>query len=73
MHNQNLANEMKRLELYASQLYCLKELYWHEWTNSDIAKDLLTQMLEPYEKLNQPHLFDTTKWVIENFNLRYGE
>lgn len=68
---QNLANKMKRLGLYASQLYYLKELYWYEWTNSVIAKDLLTQMLEPYEKLNRQHLYETTKWIIETFNQRY--
>ena len=70
---QNLANEMKSLGLYASQLYYLKELYWYEWTNSIIAKDLLNQMLEPYEKLNRQHLYDTTKWTIETYNQRYGE
>jgi hypothetical protein len=69
---QNLANEMRHLGLYASQLYYLKELYWYEWTNSIIAKELLTQMLEPYEKLNRQHLYDTTKWIIETFNQRYG-
>lgn len=69
---QNLANEMKRLGLYASQLYYLKELYWYEWTNSVLAKELLNQMLKPYEKLNRQHLYDTTKWIIETFDKRFG-
>ncbi|GAB3517543.1 hypothetical protein [Emticicia fontis] len=69
---QNLANEMRNLGFYASQLYYLKELYWDEWTDSVMAKDLLTQMLEPYEKLNRPHLYNKTKWVIETFDQRYG-
>lgn len=69
---QNLANDMRKHGLYASQLYYLKELYWCEWTNYVIAKDLLTQMLEPYEKLNRPHLYEMTKWVIETFDQRYG-
>lgn len=64
--HQNLANEMKGLGFHASQLYYLKQLYWYEWTNSVIAKDLLTQMLEPYEKLNRQHLYEMTKWVIES-------
>lgn len=69
---QNLANEMRSLGLYASQLYYLKELYWYEWPNYVLAKELLTQMLEPYEKLNRQHLYCMTKWVLETFNQRYG-
>jgi hypothetical protein len=70
---QDLAYEMKNLGFYASQLYYLKELYWYEWTNSVFAKELLTQMLEPYEKLDRQHLYDMTKWTIETFTRRYGE
>lgn len=69
----NLANKMKSLGLYASQLYYLKELYWHEWPNYVVAKELLVQMLDSYEKLNRQHLFETTKWVIDTFDQRYGK
>lgn len=69
---QSLAREMFNKELYASQLYYLKELYWNEWTNYTLATELLKEMLIPYEKLNREHLFDTTKHVIANFNRRFG-
>ena len=70
---QDLAFEMQTLGLYASQLYYLKELYWNEWTDDKLAKELLTQMLEPYEKLNRQHLYDTTIKAIKNFDKRFDE
>jgi len=69
---QSFAREMYNQELYASQLYYLKELYWNEWTNYTLAIELLKEMLIPYEKLNREHLFNTTKHLIANFNRRFG-
>ena len=69
---QNFAREMYNKELYGSQLYYLKELFWNEWGNYTLAIELLKEMLIPYEKLNREHLFDTTKHVIANFNRRFG-
>ena len=67
-----MAFEMKKRGFYASQLYYLKELYWYEWTDYKLAKELLNQMLEPYEKLNRQHLYDMTKQIIENFYKKFG-
>jgi hypothetical protein len=68
---ERLADEMHKKGLFASQLFYLKELYWNEWTNYELAKKYLTQMLIPYEKLNRQHLYNTTKWALDNFNSRY--
>jgi len=56
-----LAEEMRYKGLYASQLFYLKEFYWNEWTNYELAKKYLGQMLLPSEKLNRQHLFDSPK------------
>ena len=68
---ERLEDEMYKKGLFASQLFYLKELYWNEWTNYELAKKYLTQMLIPYEKLNREHLYDTTRWTLDNFNSRY--
>lgn len=57
--------------LFASQLFYLKELYWHEWTNPILAKKYLQEMLQAYEKLNRAHLYDVTKWTIDTFDKRF--
>lgn len=66
-----LAEMMRQKGLYASQLFYLKELYWNEWTNYELAKKYLRQMLLPYEKLDRQHLYDTTKETLETFDKRF--
>ena len=65
---EELANSMHKKGLFASQLYYLKELYWYEWTNYELAKKYLELMLLPYEELNRQHLYDTAKDRFENFD-----
>ena len=65
------AEEMRHKGFYASQLFYLKELYWNEWTNYELAKNYLNQMLLPYEKLGRQHLFDTAKGILDSFDIRY--
>lgn len=67
------AEEMRRKGFYGSQLFYLKELYWNEWTNYDLAKKYLNQMLLPYEQLGRQHLFDTAKEILESFDVRHPE
>lgn len=69
---ERLADEMYKDGLFGSQLFYLKELYWNEWINYELAKKYLTQMLIPYEKLNREHLYNMTKWTLDNFNSRYS-
>lgn len=64
---EKLVTEMFNRGLYASQLYYLKELYWNEWTDHELARKYLNLMLCPYEKLNRPHLYEMTKWTIDKF------
>jgi hypothetical protein len=66
-----LANKMNQQGYYASQLYFLKQVYWNEWTNYAVAKELLQQMLTPYEKLNRRHLYEKTTKIIETFDKRF--
>lgn len=68
---ETLAKEMGDKGFYASQLFYLKELYWNEWTNYELAKTYLKQMLLPYEKLQRQHLYSTTKNIIDTFDNRF--
>jgi hypothetical protein len=68
---EELANEMQHKGLYASQLFYLKELYWNEWTNYELAKKYLRQMLLAYEKLDRQHLYTAAKEVLDTFDERY--
>lgn len=68
---ETLAKEMGDKGFYASQLFYLKELYWNEWTNYELAKKYLRQMLLPYEKLQRQHLYSTTKNIIDTFDNRF--
>jgi hypothetical protein len=69
---EKLAIDMEKRKLYASQLYYLKELYWNEWTNYELAKKYLSGMLICYQNLNRQHLYHMAKWTIETFDKRYG-
>jgi len=64
-HFEALADDMRKKGFYASQLFYLKELFWHEWTNYDLAGKFLKEMLIPYEKLNREHLYMTAKNKID--------
>lgn len=66
-----LANEMETKGLYASQLYYLKELFWAGWTNHELAKTLLAEMITVYEKLKRKHLSQMAKMVLVNFDRKY--
>lgn len=68
---EGLAREMSEKGFYASQLFYLKELYWNEWTNYELAKKYLEQMLLPYKKLNRQHLYDTAKNILDTFDSRF--
>ncbi len=68
---EQLAFDMSTEGLYASQLFYLKELYWKEWTNYELAKNCLEEMLKAYEKLDREHLCNTTKWTIDTFDKRF--
>jgi hypothetical protein len=70
---EELAEEMRYKGFYASQLFYLKELYWNEWTNYELAKKYLHQMLLPYEKLGREHLYETAKGILDSFDIRYPE
>lgn len=69
---ESLADEMRRKGLYASQLYYLKELYWNEWVDYELARKYLKQMLVPYEKLDRQHLYETARWSLDTFNERFS-
>lgn len=62
----DLADESRQAGLFGSQLYYLKEVFWHGWTNYSLAFTVLKSMLEPYEKLNREHLHK-----IVNRNMHY--
>lgn len=70
---EELAEEMRSKGFYGSQLFYLKELYWNEWTNYDLAKKYLNQMLLPYEQLGRQHLYTTAKDILDSFDIRYPE
>lgn len=70
---EELAEEMRYKGFYASQLFYLKELYWNEWTNYELAKKYLHQMLLPYKKLGRQHLYETAKGILDSFDIRYPE
>lgn len=65
------ATEMGDKGFYASQLFYLKELYWSEWANYELAKKYLEQMLLPYKKLGRQHLYDTAKNILDTFDSRF--
>lgn len=68
---EKLAEEMRYKGLHASQLFYLKELYWNEWTNYELAKKYLEQMLLPYKELGRQHLYNTVKETLDTFDNRF--
>ena len=45
----------------------------NEWTNYELAKKYLNQMLLPYEQLSRQHLYTTAKDILDSFDIRYPE
>ncbi|MCG2613511.1 hypothetical protein LZZ85_04435 [Terrimonas sp. NA20] len=70
-HYAAIAEEMRLKGLYGSQLFYLKELYWHEWTNYTLAKQYLKEMLSAYEGLDRPHLYEMANTLLNSFDQRY--
>jgi hypothetical protein len=66
-----LAHESGKSGHYGSQLYYLKELFWQEWTQYDVAVQLLKSIRNVYESLNREHLFLVTDKIINDFETRY--
>lgn len=62
----DMADESRQAGLFGSQLYYLKEVFCHGWTNYPLAFTVLKSMLEPYEKLNREHLH-----TVVNRNMQY--
>lgn len=68
---ETLVKKMGDKGFYASQLFYLKELYWNEWTNYELAKNYLEQMLLPYKELDRQHLYDAAKNILDTFDNRF--
>ncbi|GAB3832360.1 hypothetical protein [Hymenobacter jeollabukensis] len=67
---QQLADDCRNEALYGSQLYYLKEAFWHTWaTSHERAVELLQAMLLPYEQLGRAHLHAVTQRLIQDFQL----